>query len=913
MFRFIYPVLIPTWGRSDKMSSLFLAKSNQTTLQQHTADVLETVTVLQDIYGSSYPDEWWVALKYSALLHDLGKIHPDFQDKIKRRRTIRTLPHSLFSLFFIRPEHFPFDNDKHLIRQIIISAVAFHHWREYFPEILLGGQAYEISEQAEKCRRDSYFWDERVTRLYDELSEVSQHFDLNPEVIGANEVLIEYLSYHSLGNAGLLVPPYTLSFLPARLREKSIQQDETEKLHVFLSGNLMRADHFASLVEDNPGTFNVSDVEINRFPDYTNLVDVLKTKFDTQYLWQAGFFDDGNQLRGQDLILVAPTGVGKTEFAYLWGAGKKNMVVLPMRAAVNGIWNRTRELWGDIPQCSDKDVALLHGDASLELYQRTDMDLEGEIRPAMDMARQLSQPYIVCTADQIAPAALRYPGYERIFATLMNTCLVIDEVQAYDPRASAIIAHLIKQNNHFGGKTLLMTATLPAFIRDAVCKGMGISSDGKQFVRLLEHSQFKDRAQAAHHRIALKSHFGDYLEFIDEMLSAAREGQKVLVVVNTIKTAVNIYRKITEKLVEKDNFDLVLLHSRFTNQHRQEKTEEVYNLMANKKERSERPCIVISTQIVEASLDLDADILFTDAAPADSLIQRMGRVYRRYAQQSGDNAPEEPNVVIMVNTSHAKNDKEDKNDKLAPGVGPIYSVDSRAVYDLDLTLLSLLLLIAIGYQDITHHDSTSVEELFTHTEWKEFFKEKPLSDAEQTKRFKTLEGLLAAKNTSFVINEVTKITWVELCYQILLDASSNKFPLFMGSYVHIFNDTIDLLDHGYCTDRKRDAEKLFRNVRSITAVPIRMKEEFFRSIQEWHEKYHTGISYLNLAAEVLHKHTVSVPIWHLEKLAQRMDLTDLLDDLELESKKREKVERWLQGLFWIDLNYSYEFGLIEGD
>ena len=61
--------------------------------------------------------------------------------------------------------------------------------------------------------------------------------------------------------------------------------------------------------------------------------------------------------------------------------------------------------------------------------------------------------------------------------------------------------------------------------------------------------------------------------------------------------------------------------------------------MANKKERSERPCIVISTQIVEASMDLDADILFTDAAPADSLLQRMGRVYRRYAQQSINHVP----------------------------------------------------------------------------------------------------------------------------------------------------------------------------------------------------------------------------------------------------------------------------------
>lgn len=898
------------------MDLSFLAKSNGTTLQDHISDVLQAVVAIQNIYKQEYPEEWWTALRYAALLHDLGKIDPAFQKKLEERKITQSLPHSILSTFLIQPDNLPFTGDQKEIKQIILSAVAFHHWREYFPDLLLGGRAVEISEKAEKYMRNQHFWAERTNSLQSSLSEIAVQYGLNPEVIGANKELIEYLSYHNLGNAGILLPPYTLSFLPSRLRRKAEQRSQDEKLRVFLSGNLMRADHFASLVEDNPNKFNVNDVEINRFPDYTDLVTALKTKLNTKDLWQAAIFEHNPDLRDENLILVAPTGVGKTEFAYLWGAGRKNIFALPMRAAVNGVWNRTRELWGQIPHCSNEDVALLHGDASLELYLNTDMDLEGEIRPTIDMARQLSQPYIVCTADQIAPAALRYPGYERIFATLMNSCLVIDEVQAYDPRAAAIVTHLVKQNHYFGGKTLLMTATLPAFIRDGVCEGLEIEPYGEQFVRLLDSPDLADRAKSSRHRIAFRTHDGDYATCIDDMITAARQGKKVLVVANTVKTAVRIYREIDKKLKDKDKVELVLLHSMFTEQHRQEKSQQIYRLMANNRERSAQPCIIVSTQIVEASLDLDADLLFTDAAPADSLIQRMGRVYRRYARVAGNYAPIEPNVIIMINNALPE---KNSSQILAPGVGYIRSAESKAVYDLDLTMLTLLLLMAIGNNDINCFELESVIELFTQSEWKDCFpatndKKAKSEDNNQVKRMKAFNKLLKDRDISFALDEATKMEWVEQCYQLLVESYEKRFPLYMGSYVSIYYDTLELLDHGYCTDRKRDAEKLFRNVRNITVIPRNMEHNFVSCLQKWAEDSKGEISYLKLAADILPQFTVSCPFWHLkDETARPLDLDALLHDFPIEPKQVEKIKRWLSGLYWIDLHYSAKEGLAEGD
>lgn len=889
----------------------FLAKSNGTTLQKHTADLLEAISALEKVYGNKYPNDWWLALKYAALLHDLGKIDSEFQLKLKFKQHNPTIPHSIFSLFFIKPENFPI-MEPESVEQLLISAVAFHHWRAHFPELLLGAKGEEISEKARDCRRDKYFWQERVTKLQDEFHELCEQYELSPDVLGINEVLVEYLSYHNLGQAGLLVPPYTLSFLPARLREKARQTNKLTKLQIFLSGNLMRADHFASLVEDNPKIFNISDIENARFPNYLDLVNNLKAKFNTDYLWQAQLFNDFEHLQGEDLVLVAPTGVGKTEFAYLWGTGKKNIFLLPMRAAVNGIWNRTRKLWRELPPCSEEDIALLHGDASLELFQHTDMDLESEIRPTMNIARQFSHPYIISTADQIVPAALKYPGYERIFATLMNSNLIIDEVQAYDPRAAAIIVYLVKQNYALGGKTLLMTATLPAFIRTEVLGNMEIEDDGEQFVCLIEHPEFEKKARSTCHHIKTNMHYGQYEGCIEKIIAAGRRGKKVLVVANTVKTAVEIYSNINSNLNQEDDIELILLHSRFTEQDRQKKIKEVYNIMANNTERSQRPCIVVSTQIVEASLDLDADVLFTDAAPADSLVQRMGRVFRRFAQDFGNNAPKEPNVIIMVNASHAQNNKAARNYKLAPGVGYITSPDSKAVYDLDLTLLSLLLLKAIADGDLDNLTPESVERLFEQDNWKEFFKADSSKKEQDNKRIKALESLLKSGNNSFILNEKSKMEWVELCYEVLVDAN-NKKHLFMGQYVDIYYRTLKLLEQGYCTDRKRDAERLFRNVRSITAIPISMQAAFYDSIKKWFNKHQSSINYLNLATEVLQNYTVSVQFWHLDKAAHSLDLDSLLDEIDMELKQRQKIERWLTGLYWIDLDYSYQLGLNDGD
>jgi CRISPR-associated endonuclease/helicase Cas3 len=885
---------------ADIIQNEFWAKSNGTSLVQHTSDVLQAVDVLHTKKQGNVPDDWWIALQYAALLHDLGKIDPCFQEILKNSKidVPRTdIPHSLLSLFLFRPELFSFNDSS--AAHAIVSAVAFHHWRESFPDLLMGYRTSDITAKAIEFTEKNTEWSNLCRRAAEQLGELAKLYQLDEQIIGMNETLIEYLQYNSLGSAGVLVPPYTLAFLPASIRDSN-DGTEREKFRIFIAGNLMRADHFASLIEDGGGWLEIKDIEQGEVLSQDIIDGKLKSLFNTSSYWQQEFFDNRPDLQGENMILVAPTGFGKTEFAYLWGAGIKNFMLLPMRAATNKIFDRTQSLYGK------EQVALLHGDASLELFIRGQKnkiyETEGERRKAMDLARHLAKPYIVATADQIAPSALRYPGYERILSTLMDSSLIIDEVQAYDPQAAAIITHLIQQNSFFGGKTLLMTATLPPFIREQIVQRAGL--DEKQIVNLLELPGFEEIAVSARHRLQFLTHDGSYGSVIERAVDAAALGQKVLIIMNTVNAACTIYELIKAELQKRElQINHILLHSRFTTARRKElETLVVDRYMPNKAEREQSPCIVVSTQIVEASLDIDADIMFTEPAPADSLVQRMGRVYRRYARSKGLNAPDNANVVIMVGGKAAKSKKR-KDARLGSGIG--------VVYDRNLTAISLVVLAnAFTKQSLEKSELPVLDE---HP-WESCFRRGKQKAKNINEALYRIINELESK--SLLLNEKQKIEWVEQTYNLLDRGKDPDFPLNLGDYIYKYRDALEVLDHGYCSDKKRDAMRLFRDVNDITGIPQIMIEEFYDKVCCWVEDTFPKLNYLELAVAVLPKYLVGCPyhsvikdgIRHYHELNwEKMIPSSFSSDNQ--ALVYDKLKRWLSDLVVLEVPYDSEKGL----
>ena len=173
-----------------------------------------------------------------------------------------------------------------------------------------------------------------------------------------------------------------------------------------------------------------------------------------------------------------------------------------------------------------------------------------------------------------------------------------------------------------------MSATFPNYLKEYLS---GILADSnppvidKQFNRLVRH------------RINFSG--VDIKNSLNDVICQYQRGKKVLVILNTVDSAIEYYRTIKESLVSyhEDTSNLILYHSRFIELDRSMKEIIIKNAPEN-----DRGFIAVTTQVVEVSLDIDYDILFTQVAPLDALAQRFGRVNRRGEKS----IPDSGNIMI---------------------------------------------------------------------------------------------------------------------------------------------------------------------------------------------------------------------------------------------------------------------------
>lgn len=391
---------------------------------------------------------------------------------------------------------------------------------------------------------------------------------------------------------------------------------------------------------------------------------------------QANLCQIADQLTAGDLlILEAATGSGKTEASLLAALAlcrPGNLgglyYALPTQATSNQMFSRVRRFLSRLPRTEGLQLHLMHGLSDLtEDYadlvaqtrelrirsldgpaarDRSSDDLDGiaesESLEAEVVAdewfragrRGLLSTVAVGTVDQALLAALQAKHFfVRLFG-LAGKVVVIDEVHAYDTYMSTILEELLTWLSSLGSSVVLLSATLPSDRRIRLLEAWNPDTQPPAAPGLprLTHVSRSGKctsieAQPDPGRVIPLEQLGhDVEEIADILLARTIEGGCALWIVNTVRRAQEAFAALTAKGLRVGQ-ELVQFHSRFPVDERLERETFLLERLSRNGERPER-LIAVTTQVVEQSLDIDADLMVTDLAPIDLMIQRVGRLHR---------------------------------------------------------------------------------------------------------------------------------------------------------------------------------------------------------------------------------------------------------------------------------------------
>lgn len=343
------------------------------------------------------------------------------------------------------------------------------------------------------------------------------------------------------------------------------------------------------------------------------------------------------------VIVEAPMGEGKTEVATFaasrLGQGNKGLYfALPTAATSTQMHKRVGKL---LETLEYTDPLLLHSTAWIEEYKQriTKDDAYGVDKFLTGGRKGLLNKFAVGTIDQLLFSVLPVKFSVLRLIGVATKVVVIDEVHAYDAYMSSILVSVLKWCSAFKVPVILLSATLPKRKRQEFleayagtpCKLLStayplITMHGK--TTGVEEISISNAYMDKQVGVELVKFSTDKEELYKLADRVKKDGGCAAFILNTVAEAQDLYKGIRERINNSDEVELILFHARFTQSRRTEIEKQVVELFGKDLSKRPKKAIVVATQVLEQSLDVDFDWIISELSPIDLLLQRMGRQQR---------------------------------------------------------------------------------------------------------------------------------------------------------------------------------------------------------------------------------------------------------------------------------------------
>jgi CRISPR-associated endonuclease/helicase Cas3 len=543
-------------------------------LQLHTAWVIEEALKLIDdssldrvakISGFSQ-NKIKDLIFFSAYFHDMGKATKEFQSTIRNGSKSY---HSLYSAsVLVGIEDFDFLEGERYINLLLVIALTHHTLLPYGVKDV----EFNFLNEAEKFFNG-------YKRSYENYLKKScgYHFEFEIE----KDIRIELESMET-----------DLQYIKSN--------HKLRMLYAYVSGILNLADWLASARFSN----TVTPITFNTQPSKKEFMAYLS--FDT-----LREFQDNLSINSNSLLVEIPTGEGKTEGSLLWAINNlynqhsKIIYTLPTQTTSNKLYERVQNFF-DKSECG-----LIHSSAKIFLekeYERENGQVDDIFKSDFLLSKSFNKPVTVSTIDSLLKYFINIGRFNIATKNFLNSVVIIDEIHAYDFKLMGFLKRFFELCEEMGVRVCLMSASIPNQIK----KLLGVEN----YPLITQKELFEKKANE------IFKVDGFLEDNLDSMIGKFEANKNVLIIRNTVKNATQTYRELKKLGIKRE--DILLYHSTFKKQDRTKKEDLIF-----KKLKEDKPFILVATQIVEVSLDIDFDVMFTDNAPIDSLIQRFGRVNRK--------------------------------------------------------------------------------------------------------------------------------------------------------------------------------------------------------------------------------------------------------------------------------------------